>query len=390
MTRILDRYVARQIMTAAIFAICILLIILILGNLFKDILTELADRPELDLKFVLKFVGLVIPMTLGIAIPFSFLTAILLTFGKLSADSELVSMRMAGQSMARISMPVWGITLFFTAICAWINLSLMPWAKTEGEGMKGTLINRAKESPLMLIQDEKVMSDVPGYLIYAKKRDGQLDDFQIVHSKGAEPVAIALAKHADFTFDPEKNELVVDMEAANLLTKRGNQAGAFTQDSAPAFVDRLPMGISFAHLSRQEKRLQPENLAFFDLLHLVMHGPKGSKLVLQDEVLTDDRIALKPKVKTSLETELSMRLAFSMSCITFALIGVPLGITAQRKETTAGFGMALGIGAIYFALLNFALIQRESPELYPHILVWLPNIIFISLGLFLFIRVSRK
>ena len=65
----------------------------------------------------------------------AFLTAILLVFGRLSADSEFVSMRMAGLSMARICAPVGAVALFFTAICAWVNLSITPWAKTQMEGM---------------------------------------------------------------------------------------------------------------------------------------------------------------------------------------------------------------------------------------------------------------
>ncbi|MEM9018751.1 MAG: LptF/LptG family permease, partial [Verrucomicrobiota bacterium] len=137
--RLLDRYIAKQVFVSAAYAVAVIIIILVLGNVFKEILRELAKRPDLSLGFVFKFIGLVIPISLSLAIPFSFLTAILLTFGRLSADSEFVSMRMAGLSMWRICLPVGILAIFFTGICAWVNLSVTPWAKTEMEGMKDSM-----------------------------------------------------------------------------------------------------------------------------------------------------------------------------------------------------------------------------------------------------------
>lgn len=356
-------------MVSAIFAIVIILIILILGNVFKEILRELAERP-VSLVFVLKFIGLVIPFALSLAIPFSFLTAILLTFGKLSADSELVSMRMAGLSMGRICLPVAFISIFFTVICAWINLSLSPWAKSEMEGMKDTLINKAKMDPLLLIKDEEVINEFPGYSIYANKEDGILKDFQMVRSSGPLPEAIALAKNARLRVDMETDELIVEMEDANLMFKGGT--GDFMDSSQPVFTSFFPTGISLEKFKSDNSRLQPENLALFDLIEKS-----------QDK-------ELEPTVQATLLTELSMRMAFSVSCITFALIGVPLGITAQRRETTAGFVFSLVIAVVYYVLLTMAQMKREEPELFPHLLVWIPNVLFIGLGIALFIKVSRK
>ncbi|MDF1751252.1 MAG: LptF/LptG family permease [Verrucomicrobiales bacterium] len=370
MTRILDRYVARQIMISAVFAIMIILIILILGNVFKEILRELSKRPDLSLMFVFKFIGLVIPIALSLAIPFSFLTSILLTFGKLSADSELVSMRMAGLSMGRICLPVAFISLFFTVICAWINLSLTPWAKSEMEGMKDTLINKAKRDPMLLIQDEQVMNDFPGYLIYANKEGGELKNFQMVKNTGSLPEAIALSKTANLRVDLETDELIVEMEDASLMFKGGK--GDFMESPLPVFTSFFPTGISLERFTSSESRLQPENLGLLPLINMTR----------------DD--TLEPRIRATLWTELSMRMAFSVSCITFALIGVPLGITAQRRETTAGFVFSLAIAVVYYVLLTMAQMKREEPELYPHLLVWIPNILFIGLGLYLFFKVSRK
>ena len=85
-----------------------------------------------------------------------------------------------------------------------------------------------------------------------------------------------------------------------------------------------------------------------------------------------------------------MRMAFSVSCITFGLIGVPLGITAQRRESTAGFVLSMTIAVSYYVMLSIAQIVHREEHLYPHLLVWIPNILCFGLGLHLFRRLSRR
>ena len=97
-----------------------------------------------------------------------------------------------------------------------------------------------------------------------------------------------------------------------------------------------------------------------------------------------------PATRAVYRTELSMRMAFSVSCITFGLIGVPLGITAQRRESTAGFVMSMTIAVSYYVMLTLAQIVHREEHLYPHLLVWIPNVLFFVLGVILFRRLSKS
>jgi len=372
--RLLDRYIAKQILVSSLFAVAVIIVILVLGNVFKEILRELAKRPDLSILFVLKFIVLVIPISLSLAIPFSFLTSILLTFGRLSADSEFVSMRMAGLSLWRICLPVAVVAMFFTAICAWVNLSVTPAAKNEMEGMKDSLINLVKREPMLLFPDQSVMTELPDHLIYARKEDGVLRGFQMIKMKDNLPQVIAIAKEARVTVDLESAspELLVVMEDVNLLVP--GQSGDMLQVTQPIFMEEATAAVSIASFASRNEDVsdQPENLGLRRLFAKVA-----------DESLT-------PEDRAMYRTQLSMRFAFSVSCLTFGLIGVPLGITAQRRESTAGFVLSMVIAVTYYVMLTAAQIMQSNEKVYPHLLVWVPNILFLSIGVAMFAKLAKR
>ncbi|NNE90983.1 MAG: LptF/LptG family permease, partial [Verrucomicrobiales bacterium] len=222
---IFDRYIGRQVLLSTFFAILILTIILVLGKVFKEILTQLAERPELGLAFFLRFLLLVLPLSLSLSVPWAFLTSILLIFGRLSADSELVSMRMAGMNMPRICAPVAFIALCFTGLCGWMNISVGPAAKAELEGMKDTIINMVQKEPLAIFKDGKVMDEIPRHLIYGTKdpENNKLTNFQMVKLNDRfRPEILVIAEEVDITVKADESEvaMIMNMNNAYFETKK--------------------------------------------------------------------------------------------------------------------------------------------------------------------------
>lgn len=373
--RLLDRYIARQVFVSALYAVAVIIIILVLGNVFKEVLRELAKRPEVGLGFLFKFIALMIPISLSLAIPFSFLTAVLLTFGRLSADSEFIAMRMAGLSMWRICLPVAFVAIFFTGACAWVNLSVTPAAKTAMVGMKDSLFNRMTQGePMLLFPDHRVMTDLPGHLIFAKKEDGILKGFQFIKMEDNLPQVIAIAREAKVRveLDKENPELLLDMADVTMMVK--GDKGNFMDSTQPISMKSGVAGVSVNDLKSngQDAREKPDYIPLRRLFQ------KAS-----DETL-------EPSLLAKYRTQLSMRFAFSVSCLTFGLIGVPLGITAQRRESTAGFILSMIIAVTYNVMLTMVRNVQDREDLYPHLLVWVPNILFLALGILMFRNLSKK
>ena len=79
----------------------------------------------------------------------------------------------------------------------------------------------------------------------------------------------------------------------------------------------------------------------------------------------------------------------AFSVLAFALLAVPLGIKVSRKETSANLGVALALAMGYYFATVVAGWFDNRPELRPDLLMWLPNLAFQALGVWLLRRVDR-
>ncbi|HWC61247.1 MAG TPA: LptF/LptG family permease, partial [Verrucomicrobiae bacterium] len=87
--------------------------------------------------------------------------------------------------------------------------------------------------------------------------------------------------------------------------------------------------------------------------------------------------------------QLHKEIAFSFACFGFTLIGIPLGIRVQRRETKIGVIIAIGLMAVYYAILVIGQSLGSHAEYAPHLLMWVPNLVFQSVGAVLLWRANR-
>ena len=126
--RISDRYIGKQVLLGTLYAVLVLGLVLVLGNLFKKIQPLLVDQ-KAPLELVLRFVISVLPLSLMYTVPWGFLSAVLLVFGRLSSHQEITSFRVAGVSLVRLSAPVFVIGALLSARSLWLNINVVPHSK---------------------------------------------------------------------------------------------------------------------------------------------------------------------------------------------------------------------------------------------------------------------
>ncbi len=404
MIRLLDRYLGREVLTSALFAVGTLSLVLVLGQIFKKLFEFVIDH-NVPATFIITFIAYFLPLSLTFSIPWGFLTAVLLVFGRLSAGNELTALRTAGLSIGRISRSVFALAILFSLICLGINLYVAPRAQ---ENLKDAFFQVATNNPAAAFSGDTVITDFPGRKIYVGSNDGnRLENIHVFELNGAQqPVRVVFARTGRLEVDlsnPKDKKIKMRLENSR-YEQRDNAAPAdLTKISDGITMGAFVFPISLEELyAKKQKRRRVETLTY---------GELRTEMVKVDQDLTaaqakvkglgpttpvPDRAEAKKAegsavaARASTMTEFNKRFSFSLACLTFTLIGIPLGITAQRQETSIGFGLSLLVAFTYFLIIIVVNTFREKAGVHPEVLIWLPNAIFLVLGAILFVRLSRR
>ncbi len=169
MIRISDRYIFWQVTKATVFAVVSLSLFIVLGRIFQEIRPLVVDS-RVPLPLVGKFVLNVFPMSLMYTIPWGFMSAILLVFGRLSAEQELNALQLGGLSLPRIAMPVFLLGAMLSALCLWINVTVVPRANAR---MDNIVYEAVERDPKALIKPGMITAQLQNLRIFVQKKDDE-------------------------------------------------------------------------------------------------------------------------------------------------------------------------------------------------------------------------
>jgi lipopolysaccharide export system permease protein len=78
------------------------------------------------------------------------------------------------------------------------------------------------------------------------------------------------------------------------------------------------------------------------------------------------------------------------ACVVFGLVAIPLGVQPVRAARSRGFAVSLAMIFAYYVLLSAGQALAEQ-ELVPAVFaLWLPNVVFAAVGVYLFRQAARE
>ena len=377
----LHKYLTLQVLAALLLTVAVFTFVLLLGTVLKEILTLLVNG-QARLGMVLEAIGLLIPFVGVYALPMGLLTATLLVFGRFSADQELTAARASGVSLLSLVTPVLLLSLFCCGVSAWFNMELGPRSRVEYK----VLIARAR-TDLMNIQlpAGRPILDFPGYtLLVGENHDGNLKDVSIWQVENETNLVLFL--HAP------QGRLESNLKNKEIYLRLFNAGGLWGRDYNFFFKEFLsqnlyptntanfvPSETKISDMTFWQLRAKARNLEQLDLPANTNMSPAELR----------SQFSGVEKLIEQTRAEMNRQIAFSFACFGFALVGIPLGIRMHRRETNVGIAIALALVLVYYSFVILGESLAARPEFAPHLIFWLPNLIFQAAGVVLLWRANR-
>ena len=427
--RTLHWYLLRQVMASVVMTVLVFTFVLLLGNVLKEILGLLVNR-QATLGIVLEAIALLVPYVLVYALPMGLLTATLLAFGRFSADQELTAARASGISLIALAAPVLLLSLVLSGLSGWFNLHLAPQCRMA---YKELFYRLGMETPTTLLAENQFIKDFPGYVIYVGSAHGTTLRNVVIYQMETNrpPPSPDEAENADLVPEtPAPTNETPDIATETIAPPDSAAATDDAPDPDPQPhppPDTPPRGNLSPSIPRVELVLSaPEATVSIDptngqvrlflpevegvyrdswqlggardralLLPVRLNAPRRETLRLSE--MTFPRLMQeyydyrrRGVDTTPVAVQMHRQVAFSFACIGFALIGIPLGIRAHRRETSAGVALALVLVLLYYSVIILGQAWETRPERLPHLVLWMPNLLFQAVGAALLWRVNRR
>ncbi len=363
--------------------------VLLLGNALKEILPLLISG-QVRVGLVAQAAGLLIPFVWVFALPMGMLTATLLVFGRLSADQELTAVRASGISLLSLVSPILLLSLVLCGVSAVVNMQFGPLCRVAYNRMR---FNLGVQLASAHLPEGRFISDFPGYVFYVgKNHKGDLQDVTVLELKGETNVVRKVhAPRGRMEVDSVNRQLNVTLYSGQLIDlNQGTDEGAVTGS-----FEEFPFQFKLDSQGPPPRKI--DDMTFSQLRRELRDLERRLKMPLGERGATSQQLRARKKEWDQLRKEwltpvmfhIHRQAAFSLACFGFTLVGIPLGVRVHRRETNVGVVIALLLVAFYFSFIYIGQALDTRPECAPHLIVWLPNLIFQGVGAFLLWRANR-
>lgn len=360
----LQRYVFGSFLTSFFLAFLVLSFVLTIGLMVQIVSYILSGVP---MELVGQFALVCFPETMQWTIPLALLVSSVLVFSRMSADSEIAAMRACGVNLLSILRWPLLFALSLTLLGLYINNEIVP----RGHEIRRSLARRITVgSGLELLEPGRVIDDFPKMKLYFSSKEGNwLHNLIVLDYSNPRFVREITARKALVT--SEDRDLCLDLYNLTVDPMDETHPG---MARAARYQHRIEDVLKSGKYRRKEK-----DFRLFEMLSAISEAEESVKNASGSEKKKRGRKRsekyLAKRRLSDIQTEFQKRLVFAFASICFVMVGAPLGIRAQRKESSIGMAISLGVALSYYMVIILMSSLSKNFRAQPEILIWIPVVV---------------
>ena len=360
----------------------LLLILIFISSRFVKYI-QLAVDGTISAKAVFSLLALQIPAIAGFLIPLSFFLAILLNFGRLYSDNELVVIHSCGtgeRDLAKMLMPLAG---WFAITSAFLSLFLTPWAISQS---KTLLAEQAAQAKLGVFSAGRFKETANRGIVFVdhKLKDGSIKG---IFSVSREEIKISLKDSNEALINKNlTNDALIEESSPSQKVK--NKDGDLAPSNPEKFEVKTLLKIQTAESGQQwtdeETKLDYlllQNGQFSEYDSSKQNWQKTEFKSSYTRIAQDTDLTISSNIKAkstyfllqNLQADsilsnkswaaLHWRLAAPLSIPLICLLAIPLSRTQPRKGKFSRIFPSIMIYLIYVLLMMYSRKLIESGKL---------------------------
>lgn len=411
--KILTRYILKEMLGPTALGFSFYTFIILMRQLFD--FAGMIIKRSLPASTVLELLWLSLPNIIVLTVPMSLLFGILIAVGRLSADSEIISMRALGISTRTIYRPVFLFSFLAFLLNFYLMNVLLPKGNSRLQALKAEIYTASIEKELRprVFYDE--YANVMIYVNDVDSRtgrwkgvfvaDSRSDDSNLQATTAAQVIqAAAAAREADnspFAAQRSSQKIIV-AESGSLSILPSKQVWLNLNRADNHLWDpRRPDRYDWTSNDFQRMRLPDRSGGTADTTNMTyirsFREMNLRELMQQATVARTAMERTRGKSATFdlrenynlAHVEIHKKFAIPCACLVFGVLGLPLGITNRRGGKSSGFSLSVVIILVYYIMLNNGEQLAASGRLQPWIAMWTPNLILLAIGIYLVGRANR-
>ena len=310
----------------------------------------------------------IFPHMLLYVIPMASMTGVIIAFTRLTNDREILAFKACGISLRQMLPAVVMVTGAIALLTGFFSIRLIPAGEVA---MRQLMFQLAKEKIDKGIKEKQFTEALGDLVVYVDSIDEQETWHGVYVSDMRNRVQPIITMAREGHMVAEVNRMLV-----TIVLRNGTLHATDGPDNQIIHFKRYQLQIPL----RPPTRIDGDDVTILD---------RGS--MTQDQLQTaghDPNLPVKSRIRYL--TEFHHRLVLPVGCFILSLLGMPLGLQARPGKRAIGIPIGLGLFVLYYIMYTIAQVLVEDLRLPLVFGMWLPNIIFSLLALYIFNRTEKE
>jgi len=362
--RLLRTYVLKEHVAPFLLTLSGLTVALLIGNILK--FAELVIAKGVSVFDILRLLLYLIPSLLSFTIPMACLVSMVLAFGRLSSDYELIAIRASGIAPARLIVPLLTVALLFSGVVLILNDRVIPASHLAFRRQLKTI---GVKRPTAYLEAGTFIKEFAPYIIFVYQVEGRLlSDVRIYEPKTQGPTRTIIASRGEFEPTPDGRSVQLKLSKGTIDEWDPQRPGSLSKVSFGTYTMTLSAD------AEARRRL----------------GKKLKEMTFQELAIERQSMRAQGVDALPIESELHRKIATAFAPVVFVLFGLALGLGSHHHERLVTFVWVLGVFIAYYLLvvgMDAVALKRWMPA---WLAMWVPNLIGAAIGGVGAARVGRR